>query len=766
MACNAFAAFAAPAPNPHIAIGVNQMGWRPDSPKWCRVVNPPSLDYVLETIGTDVTWRIVHRGRWVESANSNGTFFADITEAAAKPGDYRVLSGGAPENRGGCTGGLPGNFSGVASFHFPVWDGAYDNLERMLVGYCTWQRCGHRKGWAGLCHQDPAPVKDKEGRTVRTIDVRGGYHQSADLRCWHDGISMSMYNLLRYAERGAPAWDVDGDIDGNLRWGCDYFLKVISPEGYLYDCQFVPIGWGPRDYYARPSPLGAHANVIMLFARASRHFAEKDPVYAETLLAAAKRLHETVETNPFFETAPRDFVRKLPPGTQPESWYADQHRTSVVGVSERCGAALELYRATRSHEYAEKARALGLELCRRIAPDREPFKGCSYCYSISGYAMPLELFCEFGDAAFKECAIRIADWIMGRIVAADYGPPAPKMGAGLLSRLPILARGAAVFGREDMRVAAQRAFDWMLGSNPMCSSYVDGAGQNQWQRPVFGQFFPSTPQIPGGLLHFWGGEYDMPVVTMALWTLAELYPGDGARKGVVGAGGKNASGRKIRVACVGDSITWGTAMTNRVAECYPAQLQKILGDRYEVVNFGNPGSCVYSDPKAGPSGWRPHPWRAGGSAKAAYAFKPDIVVGALGANDAAIHMYECIYDEKGAPKTEPGLFRREYIELLKAFEGDGRPPRYIVWTKLAPLGKKHRTKGKPDPFVLRGDLEAVALAVGAETLDMFTPLLPYAETEHYAADGVHPEGRAQRVIAEVTARKILEAPNFPSPPRR
>ena len=134
-------------------------------------------------------------------------------------------------------------------------------------------------------------------------------------------------------------------------------------------------------------------------------------------------------------------------------------------------------------------------------------------------------------------------------------------------------------------------------------------------------------------------------------------------------GESDVSARKIRVACVGDSITWGYAMTNRVEECYPAQLQKILGDRYEVVNFGNSGSCVYSDPKTGPSGWRPHPWRPGGAA--AYAFKPDIVVSGLGANDASIHMYEYIYDENGVPKTEPGLFRREYIDLLKGFEEEG-----------------------------------------------------------------------------------------------
>lgn len=30
-----------------------------------------------------------------------------------------------------------------------------------------------------------------------------------------------------------------------------------------------------------------------------------------------------------------------------------------------------------------------------------------------------------------------------------------------------------------------------------------------------------------------------------------------------------------------------------------------------------------------------------------------------------------------------------------------------------------------------------------------------AETDHYAADGVHPEGGAQRVIAEVVAQAII-----------
>lgn len=212
---------------------------------------------------------------------------------------------------------------------------------------------------------------------------------------------------------------------------------------------------------------------------------------------------------------------------------------------------------------------------------------------------------------------------------------------------------------------------------------------------------------------------------------------------------------KIRVACVGDSITWGYAMTNRVEECYPAQLQRILGDGYEVINCGDSGSCVYLEPMATKSGWRPHPWRKGHQAQKAYGCNPDIVVSALGANDSLVYMNEFTYVTNGIPVTEPGLFRRTYADILKEFAVNGRMPRIILWTKLAPLDSRHREHLSPAPFVMRFDLETVAKTIGAETLDMYTPLLPYAETEHFAKDGCHPEGGAQRIIAEITAEAIL-----------
>ena len=45
----------------------------------------------------------------------------------------------------------------------------------------------------------------------------------------------------------------------------------------------------------------------------------------------------------------------------------------------------------------------------------------------------------------------------------------------------------------------------------------------------------------------------------------------------------------IRVACIGNSITYGAFIPNREMNCYPAQLQAYLGDGYEVKNFGASG---------------------------------------------------------------------------------------------------------------------------------------------------------------------------------
>ena len=48
----------------------------------------------------------------------------------------------------------------------------------------------------------------------------------------------------------------------------------------------------------------------------------------------------------------------------------------------------------------------------------------------------------------------------------------------------------------------------------------------------------------------------------------------------------SAQKKQIRIACVGKSITYGAGVKDREKNSYPAQLQSLLGDGYNVTNFG------------------------------------------------------------------------------------------------------------------------------------------------------------------------------------
>ena len=83
---------------------------------------------------------------------------------------------------------------------------------------------------------------------------------------------------------------------------------------------------------------------------------------------------------------------------------------------------------------------------------------------------------------------------------------------------------------------------------------------------------------------------------------------------------------KTKVACIGDSITYGLGLADRANESYPSQLQKLLDTKepgkYEVRNFGNSGRGIYLDSMRGNEkrGFRYMPEH-----KAALEWKPDIV---------------------------------------------------------------------------------------------------------------------------------------------
>ena len=86
-----------------------------------------------------------------------------------------------------------------------------------------------------------------------------------------------------------------------------------------------------------------------------------------------------------------------------------------------------------------------------------------------------------------------------------------------------------------------------------------------------------------------------------------------------------AQKKTIKVACVGNSITYGYLLENRERDAYPAVLQRALGKPYVVGNFGKSGATLLS------KGHRPYIEQE--EYKQALAFGADIVVIHLGIND-------------------------------------------------------------------------------------------------------------------------------------
>ena len=122
-------------------------------------------------------------------------------------------------------------------------------------------------------------------------------------------------------------------------------------------------------------------------------------------------------------------------------------------------------------------------------------------------------------------------------------------------------------------------------------------------------------------------------------------------------------GRKIRVACVGDSITYGAGVEDREKNNYPTVLAGLIGTSFEVRNFGRSGATLS---KTGDL-----PYWTTDEFKAATAWTPDVVILKLGTNDTKPQNW------KG-----PEAFRRDLEALLEHFRTLRNKPRTKVWVCL------------------------------------------------------------------------------------
>ena len=194
--------------------------------------------------------------------------------------------------------------------------------------------------------------------------------------------------------------------------------------------------------------------------------------------------------------------------------------------------------------------------------------------------------------------------------------------------------------------------------------------------------------------------------------------------------GAYAQQKKIKVACVGNSITYGSGVANREVNAYPVKLQGMLGEEYEVGNFGKPGATLLN------KGHRPYTQQQ--EYKDAIAFAGDIVVIHLGINDTDPRNWPNYQDE----------FIEDYRSLIKDFREANPKARFLI-ARMTPLSDRHwrYESGTRDWHEqIQEAIACVARAEGIQMINFFEPLHPYP---FILEDNIHPNAEGAEMLAKI-----------------
>jgi len=200
----------------------------------------------------------------------------------------------------------------------------------------------------------------------------------------------------------------------------------------------------------------------------------------------------------------------------------------------------------------------------------------------------------------------------------------------------------------------------------------------------------------------------------------------------LGAEAPKVSGEKIRVACVGDSITFGAGIRDRGKNSYPAQLQKVLGGGYVVKNYGVNAATMLK------KGNKPY-WKLKAFQQATQ-FEPNIVVIKLGTNDSKPPNWKHEAD-----------FADDLRAMLAHFAALPSKPK--IWLCLpVPV---YRTRWGINEATVKGKIAPIMQQVAADkklpTIDLHTAL---SGKPGLFPDGIHPNAQGAALMAE-TIRALL-----------
>ncbi len=190
--------------------------------------------------------------------------------------------------------------------------------------------------------------------------------------------------------------------------------------------------------------------------------------------------------------------------------------------------------------------------------------------------------------------------------------------------------------------------------------------------------------------------------------------------------------KPVKVACVGNSITQGATISNEHRDSYPGVLGQMLGEGYEVRNYGFSGRTLLD------KGDRPYMKET--MYQQALAFEPDIVTIKLGTNDTK--PFNWVYEKE---------FPDNLRTMVKAFQAlPSHPKIYLCYPVPA-----YRLDWGINDSIIRTGVQAyinqIAAECGTEIIDLYTPFVGKPELYN---DQIHPTREGAFDIAKILYKTL------------
>jgi len=192
----------------------------------------------------------------------------------------------------------------------------------------------------------------------------------------------------------------------------------------------------------------------------------------------------------------------------------------------------------------------------------------------------------------------------------------------------------------------------------------------------------------------------------------------------------------IRLACVGDSITFGSGLKDRHAESYPSQLQGMLGKGWDVQNFGVSGTTLLK--KGDRSYWDQKRFAA------AEAFAPDVVVIKLGTNDSKPQNWKFKDD-----------FRGDLTALIEEFRALPNKPTVWLCRPVPAFPGKYGIRDEVIREEILPMIDAVGKVQKTPVIDLYGALS--GKSEHFP-DTIHPNAEGARLMALEVYKSLTGSP--------